>query len=595
MGSGGGMAWCGLLLVAWCCAAEDVAVASCRGVKPVFQAKNVSLDIPDEPVSGANLTVCEAPASCCTPAMEAGLRLLVKKDFQALLHHNSRSLEGLLASTAANLQERMLEATRRSRNRTLALFDDVYPRLAATARRAATPLYADVLAYLDASSSSSSSSLPSSADLDLERSAADFFASLFPEVYRRALAPGRGAFAADYEACLRAAYPALLPFGDVPRAAARGLRRSAEAARTLLQALALGAEVLASTDSLLMSEPGAELCHAALLRMSYCSRCRGLTRRAKPCAGYCLNVMRGCLTQHAAELDLPWSGFVEATERLVVAVRAPGLDVQQVVAALPGTISDGIMLAMEEGPALQRKVKQRCGPARWGSEESEEAEEVAAPGSAPGAAPDSGARDAGASLAGRLHIFVASLAKSRGFYANLAESLCSDESFAETRDTADCWNGQRIGEYTKTVVAASLSAQKYNPELAWTQRSPDARIAQLSDKLRHIRQVVLTQLTQSPESDSLLAEEGSGSGSFPAGHFDDEDQNLDWSEQGSGSGDDTTDIPVRNVAPVDQNPKLQSSDHAGTTQAGDGCRTAPRLWVVLALAIPAAGAVARLG
>jgi hypothetical protein len=39
------------------------------------------------------------------------------------------------------------------------------------------------------------------------------------------------------------------------------------------------------------------------------------------------------------------------------------------------------------------------------------------------------------------------------------------------------------------VVAATVNAQKYNPELIWTQRSPDPRIAQLSDKLRHIRQV----------------------------------------------------------------------------------------------------------
>jgi Glypican. len=56
---------------------------------------------------------------------------------------------------------------------------------------------------------------------------------------------------------------------------------------------------------------------------------------------------------------------------------------------------------------------------------------------------DGGVED---SLAMKLHHFLASLTKSRGFYANLAESLCSDESFAETRDTADCWNGQRIGE-----------------------------------------------------------------------------------------------------------------------------------------------------
>ncbi|CAH1403678.1 unnamed protein product [Nezara viridula] len=36
--------------------------------------------------------------------------------------------------------------------------------------------------------------------------------------------------------------------------------------------------------------------------------------------------------------------------------------------------------------------------------------------------------------------------KARGLFANLAEALCSDDSFAETRDTADCWNGHRVGE-----------------------------------------------------------------------------------------------------------------------------------------------------
>lgn len=41
--------------------------------------------------------------------------------------------------------------------------------------------------------------------------------------------------------------------------------------------------------------------------------------------------------------------------------------------------------------------------------------------------------------------FLVSIAKTRGFYGNLADSLCQDESFAETRDQ-HCWNGERIGE-----------------------------------------------------------------------------------------------------------------------------------------------------
>lgn len=41
--------------------------------------------------------------------------------------------------------------------------------------------------------------------------------------------------------------------------------------------------------------------------------------------------------------------------------------------------------------------------------------------------------------------FLTSIAKSRGFYTTLADNLCKDDSFAETKDQ-NCWNGQRIGE-----------------------------------------------------------------------------------------------------------------------------------------------------
>lgn len=41
--------------------------------------------------------------------------------------------------------------------------------------------------------------------------------------------------------------------------------------------------------------------------------------------------------------------------------------------------------------------------------------------------------------------FLYSIGKSKGFYVNLADNLCKDESFADTKD-AHCWNGERIGE-----------------------------------------------------------------------------------------------------------------------------------------------------
>ncbi|KAG8223379.1 hypothetical protein J437_LFUL002624, partial [Ladona fulva] len=155
-----------------------------------------------------------------------------------------------------------------------------------------------------------------------------------------------------------------------------------------------------------------------------------------------------------------------------------------------------------------------------------------------------------------LRRFLSGLLRSRGFYGTLAETLCSDEGFAETGESAACWNGQRVGEYTKTVVASSLSAQKYNPEVSWTalHRTQDPEIARLSDKLRHVRQVLLSQLSSSPESASLVLEghggaggsggqeeeeEGSGSGQRPVTKWDgDDEDSAQWPPgEGSGSGD----------------------------------------------------------
>lgn len=574
-------------------------ITSCAPVKPILEMKNLSTVIPDQPVNGSALSVCESAQSCCTLEMESKLRLLVRKDFQALLHHNSRSLEGLLASTAAKLQDHVTELARQSENKTLALFSQVYQRMAILAREPIASLYSDLLGYLNAdkenhekdynkdSMSSTATMMPSvtlvTADLNLEESVTTFFASLFPLVYHHAVNPHFRDFSTDYKSCLRATISEIQPFGDVPRQLAHGVAKTMEATRVLLQALNLGAEVLNSTDTLLMTDSidgvggvgGSQWsqCHTALLRMSYCPTCQGLTRHVKPCSGYCLNVLRGCLTQHASELDLPWNGFVEATERLVVAVKGhdttPGivLNVEEVIRSLDTRISEAIMYAMENGPNLEKKVKRACGQARWAGKDDQDGEtptghhhgdtllsgqqevlgvtftqgHISTGQGHRGSQGLNGGSHHGDedSLATQLHHFLASLTKSRGFYANLAESLCSDESFAETRDTADCWNGQRIGEYTKTVVAATVNAQKYNPELTWTQINPDPRIAQLSDKLRHIRQVVLSQLTLAPESDSFLRdEEGSGSGHSSVTQWtDDEETDSSWLEEGSASGD----------------------------------------------------------
>lgn len=67
------------------------------------------------------------------------------------------------------------------------------------------------------------------------------------------------------------------------------LSRSLEAARILLQVLAEGARVLATSDVLLANTN--DECFNKLLRVGGCARCRGYDVR--PCRNYCLNVGRG--------------------------------------------------------------------------------------------------------------------------------------------------------------------------------------------------------------------------------------------------------------------------------------------------------------
>ena len=78
---------------------------------------------------------------------------------------------------------------------------------------------------------------------------------------------------------------------------------------------------------------------------------------------YILSDCRGCLTEPASELDLAWSGYVETVERLVVAVDGRmdplRLNAERAVRQLDTRISDAIMHAMENGPALEEKVSTR--------------------------------------------------------------------------------------------------------------------------------------------------------------------------------------------------------------------------------------------
>ncbi|KAE9525008.1 hypothetical protein AGLY_015058, partial [Aphis glycines] len=154
----------------------------------------------------------------------------------------------------------------------------------------------------------------------------------------------------------------------------------------------------------------------------------------------------------------------------------------------------------------------------------------------------------------------------RGLFSDMAQSMCTNYT------TTDCWNGRTVGEYTDNVVGPLLSAQMYNPEFDWTSsiNTQDNKVAEVIDKLRHIRQTVLNQLSSSPQSDSFMADEaegsGEGSGTGRGGNpgWDDDDDNADYSS-GEGSGDN----PITTQVPGVDNPQYKSTNKSIPNSGSD--------------------------
>ena len=172
-------------------------------------------------------------------------------------------------------------------NLTSTLFDSAYSALASDCRPIVFQLFSDINRHLSGDSKSS-----------LDTAVRRFYNDLFPLVYRRLLNPGIGHMSpkshstpsTNQDDCLRMTRQDVSPFGPHPRLLVSGLSRALGAGRALNRLLRLAGEVVNATEKLTLSRE----CGRGLVRMHYCSHCRGMTL-IRPCTGLCVNIMRGCL------------------------------------------------------------------------------------------------------------------------------------------------------------------------------------------------------------------------------------------------------------------------------------------------------------
>nr|KAF6373762.1 glypican 5 [Pipistrellus kuhlii] len=542
---------CCLLLLALVVCIRSEGVQSCEEVRKLFQWRLVGAvkGLPDAPRPGPDLQVCVSKKpTCCTRKMEERYQIAARQDMQQALQASSSTLKFLISRNAAVFQETLETLIRQAENYTSILFCNSYRNMALEAAASVQEFFTDVGLYLFG------------ADANPEEFVNRFFDSLFPLVYNHLINPAVTDSSLEYSECIRMARRDIRPFGTIPQRVMGQMGRSLLPSRTFLQALNLGIEVINTTDHLLFSRE----CGRAFLRMQYCPHCQGLTL-SKPCMGYCLNVVRGCLA-HMAELNPHWHAYIRSLEELSDAMHGT-YDIEHVLLNFHLLVNDAVMQAHLDRQKLSEQVNKLCGhPIRSPTESPR----CSFDGSKEKLRMKISTRNGEDTLANRRKEFINSLRLHRTFYGGLADQLCVNDLAAA--DGLPCWNGEDIVKsYTQRVVGNGIKAQSGNPEVKV--KGTDPVINQIIDKLKHVIQLLQG---RSPKPDKWEVHLGSGGGMVEqvSGDCDDED-----GCGGSGSGEVKRTLKITDWMPEDLNlsdVKQIHQTHGGSTldTTGAGCTAA---------------------
>ncbi|XP_035190802.1 glypican-5-like isoform X3 [Oxyura jamaicensis] len=457
------------LLGLWLLAAAGLAAGkapSCHEVRTAFQLRQIGplKLVPDVPTAESDLQICQhRTPTCCTKKMEESYQAAVRRERYQSIQAMNFELNYMIVGHITAFQEAFESLLRLAENRTSSLFGTAYRPMAKEAAEPVKKLFRDISLYI------------LGAETTVEGAVLRFFDSLFPLVYSRLINPGITDLSEDYTECLRRTRQDVNPFGRYSKSMVTELSKSLWASRMLSQALSLGIEVINTTERAVLSKE----CSRALVKMQYCPHCQGLTL-IRPCVGYCLNVMRGCLAS-VSELDAQWREYISTLEYLTNEMAASH-DLEMALTGIRNSINEAILHAQLNGPQLSATVDKVCGQPkqREGNLSSDHIVPVKE------ATETQALVMAHASLNNKRREFINYMKRSRTFYASIAERLC--EGDLVMKDSSTCWNGEDVVEsYTSRVVSSGLKAQINNPELKV--RGLDPLISNLIDKLQHFNQL----------------------------------------------------------------------------------------------------------
>ncbi|XP_031136986.1 glypican-5 isoform X2 [Sander lucioperca] len=457
----------------------DTDAYSCHEVRTAFQLRQVGPlhRVPETPGTDVDLLVCKHPGpSCCTRKMEESYQLAVKRETLHNIQSYSYELEHLISGHSDAFQDMFQYLLSFSQGHLSSLLEGTYSSLSRHALPHVNQLFSSLSLYLRG------------ANVSMEVSVHQFFNNLFPLVYTRLINPGIDGsmmMGSEMGDCLRMIRQDVNPFGPHPAVMAQELAGALGAGRQLGLALEEGLEVMNATENVSMSKE----CVKGLVKMVYCSHCRGLTL-IKPCVGYCLNIMRGCLAS-VSELDQPWRRYTSLLEQLTHAM-AGHHSLELALLGVREHVNDALLYAQLHGPLITATVDKVCGlstgePTSMQPTSPEVTTSTMTSSSLPPSAAPSSQPLPEQWLGQLAHLrreFLMYLQRYKSFFAALPEMLCEGENVV---DDSMCWSGDEVVEsYTGRVVGNGLHAQRQNP--AVKVRSPNPTLAEVKERLERFNQ-----------------------------------------------------------------------------------------------------------
>lgn len=533
-------------------ASRSAGADSCHEVKTAYMMRQIGPVelVPDTARTDDSLRVCvHSGPSCCSSKMEDNYMTAVRSETQQKMRSYSFELKYLISGHTKAYQETFESLVTFTSNLTSTLFDSAYSALAVDCRPLVFQLFGGIKQHL-----------LGDANLSLEKTVTRFYDDLFPLVYRRVLNPGFGPKAQHFRSfdhgshddCLRMTRQDVSPFGPHPRLLVGSLSRALGVGRALSRLLKLAGEVINATEKATLSRE----CGRSLVKMQYCSHCRGLTL-IRPCTGLCVNVMRGCLVG-VSELGGPWSSLVVLLQRLAstLATSSNQNSMELALLAVRNQVNDAILHAQLHGPHITATVEKVCGPhaaapaltrtshssVHTGTSVTPVKPETSEMSSlhlslldsahhrpqplSRRSLPIKGSKgDKSRSLKKLSREFESSIQRYQWFFSELPEMLCESEIEVEQHT---CWSGQDVVEsYTGRVVGSSIKAQRENPEM--TVRNSDPVLKAAKHKLEQITQELVAELGWTVRSSRR--EQDAEEGSSPT-------ERAEMGERGSGDCDD---------------------------------------------------------